>query len=65
MRCRMSRPNITWTELADSDMDKDQVAISILTAAKELIEDQESEIEELKRRVATYRIALLAVAHLK
>lgn len=64
-RCRRPRLNVTWTELVDSDISPDQVTIAVLTAAKEHLEDQEREIEELKRRVGTYRIALLAVAHLK
>lgn len=65
MRCRLPRLNVTWTELVDSDINPDEVTIAVLSAAKEHLEDQEREMEELKRRVATYRIALLAVAHLK
>jgi len=32
----------------DSDIDQDEVTIAILKAAKELIEDQERQIAELK-----------------
>jgi hypothetical protein len=35
----------------DSDIDQDEVTIAILKAAKELIEDQEREIAELKARL--------------
>lgn len=48
-----------------TELDKCEADITILRATRELLVDQEREIEELKRRVATYRIALLAVAHLK
>lgn len=56
MRCRTR---------ATTELDKCEADITILRATRELLVAQESEIEELKRRVATYRIALLAVAHLK
>ena len=52
MSCRKFKQSISWTELADSDMDQDQITIAILTAAKELIEDQEREIEELKQKLS-------------
>lgn len=48
-----------------TELDKCEAELTILRAAKELIEAQEAEIEELKRRVGTYRISLLALAHLK
>jgi hypothetical protein len=49
MRCRsFTRRPETWTELVDSDIDQDEVTIAILKAAKELIEDQERQIAELK-----------------
>lgn len=59
MRCRLP------IRIETTELDKCEADIVILRAAKELIVEQESEIEELKRRVGTYRIALLAVAHLK
>lgn len=66
-RCRLPKAKKpeTWTELVDSGIDEYEVAIALLAASKEHMEDQEREMEELKRRVATYRLALLAVAHLK
>ncbi len=64
MRCRLPRQSMTWTQLVDSDMNQDEVTIAVLTAAKEHLEDQERQIEELKRRVGTYRLSLLALAHL-
>lgn len=52
-RCRgFRRKPETWTELVDSDVDEYEVAIALLSAAKELIEDQEREIAELKTRLA-------------
>lgn len=59
MRCRLP------IRIDTTELDKCEAEITILRATRELLVAQESEIEELKRRVATYRIALLAVAHLK
>lgn len=58
-RCR--RP----IQIETTDLDKCEADLVILRAARGLIQDQEREIEELKRQRSTYRIALLAVAHLK
>jgi hypothetical protein len=49
--CQYGR-SISWTELVDSDIDQDEVTIAVLKAAKELIEDQEREIAELKSQLA-------------
>lgn len=52
-RCRgFRRKPETWTELVDSDIDEYEVAIALLSAAKELIEDQEKELAELRTQIA-------------
>lgn len=59
MACRSFNPR------SDNDIELAETTIAVLQAAKQHMEDQEAEIEELKRRVGTYRISLLALAHLK
>lgn len=54
MRCRLPKQRMTWTEPADSNMNQDEVTIAILRASKELIEDQERQIEELKAKLAIF-----------
>jgi hypothetical protein len=52
MPCRQPRRHPeTWTELVDSGMDEYEVAIALLNAAKEHIEDQERELAELRQRL--------------
>ena len=56
MRCRsFTRKPMTWTELANSDVNEDEMTLAILLAARELIEDQEREIAQLKKELARAR----------
>lgn len=51
----------TWVASRVAQYEAD---LTILRATRELIIEQEAEIEELRRQRGTYRIALLALAHL-